>query len=108
MIWVPSPFNLCFPEKQRANLNSSFPNQKSIQHKPQLYFIDFGLSFHSQRIEDKAVDLHLLKQALESKHYKNYDFLLKECLSNYKWADSQAVLKQLEKVESRGRYKGKH
>ncbi len=72
-----------------------------------VYFIDFGLSFHSQRIEDKAVDLHLLKQALESKHFKNYEFLLKNCLDNYKWKDSKAVLKQLEKVESRGRYKNK-
>src|SRR4030042_1167648 len=31
-----------------------------------LYFIDFGLSFHSNKIEDKAVDLHLLKQALNA------------------------------------------
>ena len=39
----------------------------------QLFFIDFGLSYFSQKIEDKAVDLHLLRQALESKHYKIYD-----------------------------------
>ena len=77
------------------------------KNQNKLYFIDFGLSFHSQRIEDKAVDLHLLKQALESKHFKDYDFLLKNCLANYKWKDSKKVLKQLEKVESRGRYKGK-
>src|SRR3989344_5659860 len=34
-----------------------------------VYFIDFGLGFISNKIEDKAVDLHLLKQALQSKHY---------------------------------------
>lgn len=79
-----------------------------VSPSQKLYFIDFGLSFHSARIEDKAVDLHLLKQALESKHFNDYDFLLEECLKNYKWSKSQDVLKQLEKVESRGRYKGKH
>ena len=102
MIWVPYS-----PEKRSAELK---PKREEInkQHTSKLYFIDFGLSFHSQRIEDKAVDLHLLKQALESKHFKNYNFLLKHCLLNYKWKDSEKVLKQLEKVESRGRYKGKH
>ena len=35
------------------------------------FFIDFGLGFHSNRIEDKAVDLHLIKEALEAKHPKN-------------------------------------
>ena len=35
----------------------------------QVYFIDFGLAFHSSKVEDKAVDLHLLKQALEAKHF---------------------------------------
>ena len=35
-----------------------------------IFFIDFGLSFFSHKVEDMAVDLHLLKQALESKHFK--------------------------------------
>jgi len=69
-----------------------------------LYFIDFGLGFFSTKAEDKAVDLHLLKQALESKHYKNFEKLYKTILKNYKHKD---VLKRLEKVELRGRYKGK-
>ncbi|MBS3081831.1 Kae1-associated serine/threonine protein kinase, partial [Candidatus Pacearchaeota archaeon] len=38
------------------------------EKKNKVYFIDFGLGFHSPRIEDKAVDLHLIKQALEAKH----------------------------------------
>ncbi len=33
-----------------------------------LYFIDFGLGFFSQRTEDRAVDLHLLKEVLDSTH----------------------------------------
>ncbi|MBI2105467.1 Kae1-associated serine/threonine protein kinase [Candidatus Woesearchaeota archaeon] len=68
----------------------------------EIYFIDFGLGFISKKIEDKAVDLHLLKQALESKHYKSFPQSYNEILKHYKHKD---VLKRLEKVEKRGRYK---
>ncbi|MBI2672231.1 Kae1-associated serine/threonine protein kinase, partial [Candidatus Woesearchaeota archaeon] len=37
------------------------------------YFIDFGLGSFSNKIEDKAVDLHLLRQALKSRHYLNFE-----------------------------------
>lgn len=75
----------------------------------EIYFIDFGLSFFSHKIEDKAVDLHLLKQALESKHYKIWEKCFRAALEGYKkeGKDSSDVLKRLEKVEKRGRYKGK-
>jgi len=70
-----------------------------------LYIIDFGLSFHSFRLEDKAVDLHLIKQALEAKHFQNYKKLYKSFISAYKPKDKKQVLAQLQEVESRGRYK---
>lgn len=75
----------------------------------EIYFIDFGLSFFSDKIEDKAVDLHLLKQALESKHHKIFENAFKAVLSGYKIKnpDYDIIIKRLEKVESRGRYKGK-
>lgn len=74
----------------------------------ELYFIDFGLSFFSEKIEDKAVDLHLLKQALESKHYKIWEKCFEEALHGYKAAeDYSAVMERFEKVEKRGRYKQK-
>ena len=76
--------------------------------KNKLYFIDFGLSFISDKNEDKAVDLHLLRQALESRHYKHYEDSYKEVLEGYKTCNRyKEVLKRLEKVEKRGRYKGK-
>ena len=75
----------------------------------EIYFIDFGLSFFSEKVEDKAVDLHLLRQALESKHYEIFENAFKSVLSGYKIKnpDYNLVIKRLEKVESRGRYKGK-
>ena len=71
-----------------------------------IFFIDFGLSFHSNRIEDKAVDLHLIKEALEAKHPKIFKNSFKKILKGYKKSENfQKVLTRLEKVESRGRYK---
>lgn len=71
-----------------------------------IFFIDFGLSFHSNRIEDKAVDLHLIKEALEAKHPKIFKNSFKKILKGYKKSENfQKVLIRLKKVESRGRYK---
>ncbi len=72
-----------------------------------VYIIDFGLSFHSKRIEDKAVDLHLLKQALEAKHFSSWKEFFNSIIKEYKKQNKQAdkILQQLKKVESRGRYK---
>jgi len=74
-----------------------------------LYFIDFGLGFISYKIEDKAVDLHLLKQALEAKHFKNWKNLFNEIIKGYESLENhEQVLERLKKVESRGRYKEKY
>ena len=79
------------------------------QDSKKIHFIDFGLSFISTKIEDKAVDLHLLRQALESKHYKIwkrcFNIILNEYKKEYEKADD--VIERLIKVESRGRYKRK-
>ena len=85
-------------------------NMLFSEKEKKLYFIDFGLGFHSERAEDKAVDLHLLKQALESRHFKKWESYFREVMKSYgkECRESQRVLAQFKKVESRGRYKGKH
>lgn len=73
-----------------------------------IYFIDFGLSFFSNKVEDKAVDLHLLKQALESKHFQIWEKCFDAALDGYKKAkDYSEVLERFNRVETRGRYKRK-
>jgi len=73
-----------------------------------VYLIDFGLGFISQKIEDKAVDLHLLKQALETKHASNYEMLFEEFLKGYKKSqDYEKVIQRIRLLEKRGRYKYK-
>lgn len=72
-----------------------------------IYFIDFGLGFVSDKIEDKAVDIHLLKQALKSKHHMHFEELFNHLIESYKSEinNPDNFEKRFEKVESRGRYK---
>lgn len=79
------------------------------KEKNKIFFIDFGLSFFSTKIEDRAVDLHLLKEALESKHSKIWEKCYKAALGTYakQAKDGKEVIKRLEVVEKRGRYKHK-
>jgi TP53 regulating kinase-like protein len=77
----------------------------NLIYNKKVFFIDFGLSFHSHRIEDKAVDLHLLRQALEAKHFQKWEQFFSAVLKGYQTKDKTKILLQLKKVESRGRYK---
>ena len=79
-------------------------------HDNKIHLIDFGLSFFSEKEEDKAVDLHLFRHALESKHHTIWEESFKNALEGYRDAnpDAALVLKRLEHVEARGRNKNKH
>jgi len=74
-----------------------------------VYFIDFGLSFFSEKAEDRAVDIHLFKEALESKHSSIWKKCFDAFLQSYekKAEKSRETLKRLENVEKRGRYRAK-
>jgi Kae1-associated kinase Bud32 len=77
-----------------------------IDASEKIILIDFGLSYHSQKLEDKAVDIHLLKEALESRHFKVYDTALKNFLKGYQKAHGyKDIMKRLKEVEMRGRYR---
>ncbi|MEE9525204.1 MAG: KEOPS complex kinase/ATPase Bud32 [Candidatus Woesearchaeota archaeon] len=75
----------------------------------EIKFIDFGLSFFSAKEEDKAVDLHLLRQALESKHHTIWEKCFESALKGYKqtYSDHSTVFDRLKQVEARGRNKHK-
>ncbi len=101
--------------KQLAKLHDSdiihgdLTTSNLILKENNVYFIDFGLGFHSSRIEDKAVDLHLIKQALEAKHPSINEETFSSIVNGYmSGKNSKATLTQLEKVERRGRYKANY
>lgn len=89
-------------------IHGDLTTSNTIFYQNEVFIIDFGLGFISTKIEDKAVDLHLIKQALEAKHFLNWDDLFESFEKEYKWEKSQEVLERLEVVESRGRYKQSH
>src|SRR3990167_5331749 len=70
------------------------------------YFIDFGLGFISHKIEDKAVDLYLLKQALISSFPLLSKDVFNKILDGYKESKNyNEIMQRLKKVEKRGHYK---
>ncbi len=77
--------------------------------KNEVFLIDFGLSFFSNKTEDYAVDLHLLRHALESRHHRIWSKCFDSVLEGYKSVNmnAEATISRLEKVEQRGRNKGK-
>ncbi|MFQ6134777.1 MAG: KEOPS complex kinase/ATPase Bud32 [Nitrososphaerales archaeon] len=74
-----------------------------------LALIDFGLSFYSRRLEDRAVDLHLLNMVAQSAHSPYADRIMEAVLEGYREITSRGevddVLKRMKDVERRGRYK---
>lgn len=75
--------------------------------REKIYFVDFGLGFISTKVEDKAVDLHLLKQALQSKHHRHFQECFDAVMDGYREEikDFDKFEKRFGAVESRGRYK---
>lgn len=71
------------------------------------FLIDFGLSSFSSKIEDKAVDLHLLKESINSKHSafarEFFDNILVNYQQNIKNYDD--IMTRFRVVEKRGKNK---
>ena len=96
---------------QKDIIHGDLTTSNIIQHQEtgELNLIDFGLSFFSDKVEDKAVDLFLLDRALESKHYQHYPDIFEKTLKGYKGAypEAEKVLERFKTVKARGRNKKK-
>ena len=86
-------------------IHADLTTSNTILSGKKLFLIDFGLSYISTKTEDKAVDLHLMKQSIQAKHFQNAKKLFTSFCQGYKWQDSKKILEQLVIVEKRGRYK---
>jgi len=89
-------------------IHGDLTTSNMILKNKKIYLIDFGLGYQNGKYEDKAVDIHLLKQALEAKHFKFHKELFQSFKSGYLKIDtieSKKVLERLIAVEKRGRYK---
>jgi TP53 regulating kinase-like protein len=70
------------------------------------YIIDFGLSYVSSNVEDKAVDLYVLKRAIISANPKSEE-IFEKMINVYSLAANkgQTIVDHMKKVELRGRKK---
>ncbi|MDX1596665.1 MAG: KEOPS complex kinase/ATPase Bud32 [Nitrosopumilaceae archaeon] len=79
-----------------------------ILFKNKLYVIDFGLSQKTEKLEDCAVDLRLIKEILNSAHAQIMKPSWNNFLKGYKSVVGQTtynkVLHLVSVIESRGRY----
>ncbi len=79
-----------------------------ILYDSRLVLIDFGLSFYSDRIEDKAVDIRLIKEIMSSAHAqifkKAFDLFMKGYESVAGPSLTSNILKKVSEIEKRGRY----
>jgi TP53 regulating kinase-like protein len=69
--------------------------------------IDMGLSFHSTRREDKAMDIRLFKEILKSTYHRNCSEFFGDFLDGYKSVNSkelEKILQRIDEIETRKRY----
>jgi TP53 regulating kinase-like protein len=70
--------------------------------------LDFGLSYYSQRREDRAVDIRLIKEIFSSAHVSYYKEVYEGFLRGYSEVcgeyETQKILKNVSEIERRGRY----
>jgi TP53 regulating kinase-like protein len=71
-------------------------------------FVDFGLSEISRELEVRGVDLHLMKRAFQSTHYKYAKECFEAAMEGYSEvvgdATAKDVLEKIREIEKRGRY----
>jgi TP53 regulating kinase-like protein len=73
-----------------------------------LVLIDFGLAYYSDRIEDKAVDIRLIKEIMSSAHASFFKEAFDNFIKGYEsiagGSVTSKIVKKVTEIERRGRY----
>lgn len=73
-----------------------------------LVLIDFGLAYHSDRTEDKAVDIRLIKEIMSSAHASVFTQAFENFIKGYESVMGKTLtskmLRKVAEIERRGRY----
>jgi Kae1-associated kinase Bud32 len=87
-------------------LHGDLTTSNMIVKNGKIYFIDFGLGRISKRIEDQAVDLYLLYEAIKAAHFdllkEGWSVILKSYKKNY--SQFKAVIDRFDNIKKRRRY----
>ena len=73
-----------------------------------IFLVDFGLGEKNTEVEARGVDLHLMKRALQSTHYRFAEECFKAVLKGYSEVlggeEAEKVFEKIREIERRGRY----
>lgn len=73
-----------------------------------IFLVDFGLGDKTEELEARGVDLHLMKRALQSTHFRFATECFKSVINGYAEVlgveTSKSVLDKIREIEKRGRY----
>ncbi len=79
-----------------------------LDSEGKIFFVDFGLGEKSKELEARGVDLHLMKRALQSTHFRFTEECFDAVITGYsKVLGAEAVkniLDKIKEIERRGRY----
>lgn len=86
-------------------IHNDLTSSNMLYYSDKVYFIDFGLGTTSTRIEDKAMDLVVLKKSLKVAHTKRFHSIWARILEAYKDArQAKEIFARMEAIEKRARY----
>ena len=79
-----------------------------LDSEGRIFLVDFGLGEKTKELEFRGVDLHLMKRALQSTHFRFAEDCFDAVMQGYSdvvGGDTvKDVLKKIEEIERRGRY----
>ena len=79
-----------------------------LDSEGKIFFVDFGLGEKTKESESRGVDLHLMKRALQSMHFRFTEECFDAVIRGYsKVLDAKSVkdvLDKIKEIERRGRY----
>jgi len=85
-------------------IHNDLTTSNLILHDSKIFLIDFGLAFHSERLEDKAMDMVVFKKSILATHTKN-SVLIWDCMLKGYGPDKE-LLARISTIEKRVRYAG--
>lgn len=79
-----------------------------LDSRGRIVFLDFGLSERSNTLEDRGIDIHLVKRVLYSTHHEYAEECFSALMEGYAQVmgaeEARRVLEKVREIEMRGRY----
>ncbi len=86
-------------------IHNDLTTSNMILNDGRIYLIDFGLGMTSTKVEDKAMDLVVLKKAMHVSHTERFEVLWDSVINSYRENSCNGeITARIKAIEKRGRY----